>query len=143
MFTNIIQQMKNRIVSVLAGIFSGWLIVALGDIINHKLFPAPSGLDYTNKAELRVFIDSLPIAAFISMLFVFALSAFIGGVVTGKIAKSNWQRLCFITGIILLVTNIINMFVIPQPVWFNIASITLYIPFSYIGGRIINQRKEK
>ncbi len=138
MFINILSPMKNRILSVIVGVLVGWLIVGLGDLINASVFPVPADLDYKAKDELKMFIDSLPILALLSMLIVFAVSAFVGGLVSGVITKTNWQRVALTTGTILMLANIANMLIIPHPLWFNLVSIILYLPLSFLGSKIVN-----
>ena len=135
--------MKNRILAIIAGLVIGWVIVGLGDVVTHKLFPAPTDFDYTDKQALKTFIEGLPVAAFVSMILVWAISAFLGGMTTGKIAKSNWKRLCLITGGILLLANVANMFVIPHPTWVNIVTVIMYLPLAYLGGKIIQKAKNE
>lgn len=133
--------MKNRIISVVAGIIVGWIIVGLGDMITHQMYPAPPDMDYTNKESLKAFINSLPTSAFIAMIGVWAISAFMGGLVTGKLAKENWKRQCLITGIILLLANVANMLTIPHPIWVNVLTAIMYVPLAYLGGKIIQKTK--
>ena len=128
--------MKNRILSVIMGVITGWVLVSIGDMINYKLFPAPKNFDYTNKESLKSFIDDLPVKAFLIMLLFWAISVFVGGFVTGKIAKLNWRKASLITGGILLLSSIGNMLMIPQPIWMNIIVIIMYIPLAYLGGKI-------
>ena len=128
--------MKNKILAVVAGVISGWVIVALGNVISSRIFPAPLDMDYTDKVALKAFIDGLPLSAFLLMVLIWPVSVFAGAWITGKMAKDNWQKLCIITGVVLLLANIANMFVIPQPLWMNITAILMYVPLAYLGGRV-------
>ena len=135
--------MKNKIIAVIAGVISGWVIVALGNFLSASLYPAPPNMDFTDKSALKAFIDSLPTTAFLLMVLIWAISVFAGGWITGTLAKENWQRLSIITGVVLLLANIANMFVIPQPMWMNITAILMYIPLAYLGGRMSDSKRRE
>ncbi|MES2477972.1 MAG: hypothetical protein V4561_02720 [Bacteroidota bacterium] len=135
--------MKNKILSVIAGITTGWIIVAIADIVVHSFFPLPQNFDYKNKEALKVFAEKLPNSAFIMMIFFWAISVFSGGLVTGKIAKENWQRTCLITGVILLIATIGNLSLIPHPIWVKVITVLMYLPLAYLGAKIVNNRISK
>ena len=128
----------NRILAIVVGLIAGWLIVALGDIVNHKLYPPPAGLDPSDKEALSAFVSSLPAIAFVVMIAGWAISAFTGGLVTGKITKGKWQVYSLITGGILLLASIGNMILIPHPIWVTGITIAMYLPLAYLGGKLVN-----
>ena len=130
--------MKNRIIAVIVGVLAGWFVVYGGEVINSKVFPAPEGLDYTDKIALIDFIESLPTTAFLSMFLVWMISSFVGGFSAGKIVKSGWKKATIITGAILLFSNVANMFFIPHPLWLNVMTIIMYLPMAYLGGKLAN-----
>lgn len=131
--------MKNRIIAVLAGIAAGWIVVYIGELVLHQFVELPKNLDYTNKKNLENYISNLPISVLIGLLIIWAFSAYIGGLVSGKLAKANWKRVCLITGTILLVGNIVNFIAIPHPIWVNTISVIMYLPLSYLGGALPNK----
>jgi hypothetical protein len=134
--------MKNRLISVLAGIATGWIVVTIGEIILHKIFPLPVGINFIDKIVLTNYINSLHAYYFLCLLFIWAVSAFGGGAVSGKLGKQNWKRVCIITGVVLLIGNVANFIMIPHPLWVNIISVILYLPVSYLGAKLMNRKAE-
>lgn len=109
-------------------------------MLNHQIYPPPQNFDPSNKEAISEFASLLPVSAFLLMLLGWALSVFLGGVVTGKIARTNWKKLCLITGGILLLASIGNMLLIPQPIWLNGIAILMYLPLAYFGGKLVNSK---
>ncbi len=134
--------MKNRLISIVPGILSGWLIVYVGELLLHGIFPPPSNINYEDYDALKLYMRDLPAYYFIGMLLIWSLSAYTGGMVTGKLAKANWRRACITTGLILMAGNIANFIMIPHPIWVNIAAVIMYLPLAYLGGKIVNKEYE-
>ena len=135
--------MTNRLLAVLAGVIAGVFVIFLGDILIHALFPAPDYLNMRNKTDAIKAIELMPFIALVIMLFYWLLSSFIGGLVAGKIAKTNWQLPTIFTGIVLLMAAVYNMISIPHPIWMVVIAIVLYGPAAYYGGRMVNKKAPK
>lgn len=128
--------MLKRIAAVLAGVFSGIIIVYAGDACTHILFPPPSGIDFRDHDQLIQLIANMPTHVFLIMLVFWLLASFTGGFVAGKINKQGWKVSSLITGTILLAATVMNFFIIPHPVWMIIATVLLFLPAAYFGGKI-------
>ncbi len=128
--------MKKSILAVVAGLVAGWIITFVGELLSHSVYPPPTDIDFTDAEAMKAFIANLPTGAFLILLVVWALSAFGGGFIAGKIAPDRWQRVALITGVILLTGFVVNMVMIPQPMWVNIIGLLLYLPMAYVGGKL-------
>jgi len=128
--------MARRILSVIAGIAVGVIIVMVGDAATHFLFPPPPDLNIENKEQMIVFVKSIPNSVFLIMFSFWILSSFTGGFVAGKINKAGWKRSSIVTGTILMAAAIINIVLLPHPVWMIIGVIILYIPAAWLGGKL-------
>lgn len=128
--------MKNKIISVLVGVIVGVIVVTLGEKIQHQFYPLPEGLDFKDSKAVKAFVDSLPLGAFISLVFIWILSSFVGGFVAAKLTHENKMKSAMITGGILMLAAIMNMFMIPHPVWMIVVTLALYLPAAYLGGKL-------
>jgi hypothetical protein len=128
--------MTRKILSILAGVVTGWLIIFIGDAATHVLFPPAEGTDFTNQEEFRAFVESIPAKVFILMLSFWLLAAFIGGFVSAKINKAGWKRFSIITGSVLLAATILNLLMISHPLWMVIIAVLLIVPAAYFGGKL-------
>ena len=129
--------MKNRILSIIAGLAGGWLVVFAGEAIIHQIYPLPEIKNFDDKEFLSQLMNSLPNYYFILLLVNWVLSVVVAGMITSKLVKSNWQKATLIVSIIMLLGAVINMIMIPHPLWVKIVTIFIYLPFGYIGGRLV------
>jgi len=128
--------MNKRISSVLAGIVVGFAIVFAGDWISHFIYPMPASMDLNDPDSIRAVMAAVPRGVLVLMLGYWLLSSFAGGFVAGKINREGWKRSSIFTGSILLAGAIGNFFMIPHPAWMIVASLILYIPCAYLGGKL-------
>ena len=122
--------------AVIAGVLTGILLVFIGDGASHSLFPPPAGINFHKREEFIKYISAIPAQAFILMLAFWLLAAFFGGFVSSKINNANWRRSSIITGIILLAATVLNLFMIPHPLWMVISAVALTIPAAWLGGKL-------
>lgn len=128
--------MKN-ILSVMAGLITGVLVIMLIEAISHKMYPLPPGFDLSkaDKETMEFLMEEMmPMGAFMMVLLSYILGSFSGGMISSVISKKIQQPL--IVGSVLMVAGIVTLFMIPHPVWFMAVSLPVYIPFALAGGKI-------
>ena len=135
--------MTNKILAILAGVAIGVFIVFFGDMMLHKVYPIPAHLDMRNDYDVKRAMEMMPSLYFIIMLAYWLLSAFIAGLVAGRIAKTGWQMPTIFSGIVLLMAAVLNLIYIPHPIWMVILAIVCYVPAAYYGGKLMNPKKKK
>jgi hypothetical protein len=132
---------KKRILPVIGGLVVGWVVIFLLEAVNHLFYPPPENLDFTDKAAMSAFMETLPTLAFVLLLLSWMAGTFAAGLVGGLISKSAWKNTAIITGVILALGSVINMTMIPHPTWLVIVASVLYVPMAYAGGRIVGYQK--
>jgi hypothetical protein len=75
----------------------------------------------------------LPAGALLFIIAAYVVGSFVAGWAAGKITKSMTAAL--IAGGLLMIGGLVNVILIPHPLWFTIASIVVYLPCAWIGGR--------
>jgi len=128
--------MARRVLSVIAGVLTGILLVFIGDGASHSLLPPPARINFHNREEFIKYVSTIPVHGFILMLAFWLLAAFFGGFVSSKINNANWKRSSIITGTILLAATVLNLFMIPHPIWMVISAVALTIPAAWLGGKL-------
>ena len=68
--------MGRKIAAVLTGIVVAFSVVFVIELIPSRLYPPPSGLDFTQADVVANYMRSLPVAAFLWVLCGFILGAF-------------------------------------------------------------------
>jgi hypothetical protein len=125
--------MIRNILAVISGIVLGILTIGVVESIGHKIFTVPQEVTQSieNQENEAVFALISP-EMLLFVLLAYSLGAFIGGFITGIIGKRI--LLTIITGSVLMMGGVLNLFMIPHPIWFILVSLLVYIPFAWIGG---------
>lgn len=127
--------MGRKILAVLAGILAAVVIVFVIEFISSMVYPPPPGMDMSDMEAMKAHVQTLPTGAFIFVLAAWTIAAFVGGLVAGKIAKSNEVLFAWIVGGVLLIASIANLVMIPHPVWFSVTGIVLILVATFMAGK--------
>lgn len=128
--------MFRRLGSVLLGFISGSLVVFVVQSIGHAVVEMPPGFDPNDPASIAAIADQIPLAALLFVLVSYILGALAGGFVAAKITAKQPMLQAHIVGVVFLVMGVLNLFMIPHPVWFAIASLLVFSPSAHVGGRL-------
>jgi hypothetical protein len=116
--------MNRKILSVIAGVITGFIVIFAGDAIIGKM---GGERDMNSDTGAPGYVQVL-------MVISWLLSAFLGGLVAARINRVQWKQTALITGAILLGAALLNLAMHPQPAALWIAAIILYLPVSLLGG---------
>ena len=122
-----------RIAAVIVGLIVAAAFVEGAEAIVHRMHPFPPGIDEHNMAAIKKFVATLPMSALLLVLAGWLLATIVGTFTTAKIARSRVPA--YVLGALLLCAGIANSVMIPQPLWFSIASFVIYIGGTWAGGR--------
>ena len=123
--------MLKNIFIVIGSVIIGAVIIFLVEALGHMIYPPPEGIDFNDSEAMKSVVSNLPVGALLFVVIAYALGSFGGGFASVLISKQQNTTLPIIIGIILMIFGIINLFLIPHPVWFMIANLLVYIPFAY------------
>lgn len=126
-----------KFISILAGLFAGSLVVFIVEKIGHTVYPLPEGIDPNNIEAFKEYAQTMPVGAMLFVILAWALGAFAAGIVTTLVGKESTKMFSLITGGILMLFGLINLIMIPHPVWFAILGMAVYLPFAYLGHKLI------
>jgi len=128
--------MLMKILAGIVGIVVANITFMLIQFASGKIFGVPEGLDTTDMAAMTNYIATLPVTALLLVLFGYALGCFLGGFVMYKIAKWDSSVLPIVLGTLGTIGWILNISMIPQPIWMVVAGFFCFIPFALIGYRL-------
>jgi hypothetical protein len=126
------------------------LVIAVGTIaliqdLSQKMYAPHANVDWGKKDEVRAFVSSLPMEAFVMVLVSYALGTFLGGSVAALIA-SRWRifHAGFIGSLVLAATigNFAMMkyqMHIDHPDWMILVGLLQPLPVSLIAGAIVSK----
>jgi hypothetical protein len=122
-----------RVGGVIAGMIVAFAIVAGAEGIAHQIHPPPPGTNMQDMAQVKAFVATLPLSVMLIVLTGWLIATFVATWLAARIAGTPIPG--YIVGALLLCAGIANAFMIPQPVWFSIASIVIYIGATWVGAR--------
>ena len=128
--------MGKSILSILAALIGGTIITFLFEMIGNSIYPVPDGMDMTNPEVIKKYIQTAPTGALIWVILSWSIATFAAGFIASIIAGKSKLIHAIIVSIVLMMFGIINMLMIPHPVWFWIAGILVYVPLGYLGGKL-------
>ncbi|WP_185861934.1 hypothetical protein [Blattabacterium cuenoti] len=94
--------------------------------------------------KLKYIFEKAPNEFFLLLILFYAFSALLGGIITAFFAKNAKKAYAILTGFILFFIALFHIFLYTFPLWFKMIILTIFLPFSYLGGNIIEflQRKK-
>lgn len=71
-----------------------------------------------------------------------ALGTLVGAIIAGLIAATHKMKFALSIGLFFLIGGIINVFMLPSPLWFAIIDLAgAYIPMAWLGGKMASGKK--
>ncbi len=132
--------MIRRIGALVAGIVVAFVVVALVEAVGHSIYGAP-GPDVVADTELmREFVAGLPVGALLFVLAAWYLGTFCGGLLACFIAKSKPFFHASLIGVFLLGATVMNLLIIPHPIWFFIAGVVGILASTLLTARVAERR---
>jgi hypothetical protein len=131
-----------NVLAVIAGLVVG-SVVNMGIInISGSIIPPPEGADVTTMEGLKATMHLFEPRHFIFPFLAHALGTLVGAIIAGLLAANHRLKFALSIGLFFMIGGIINVFMLPSPLWFTVLDLVgAYIPMGWIGGKIISGKK--
>lgn len=131
-----------NVLAVIAGLVVG-SVVNMGIInISGSIIPPPEGADVTTMEGLKATMHLFESRHFIFPFLAHALGTLVGAIIAGLLAANHRLKFALSIGLFFMIGGIINVFMLPSPLWFTVLDLVgAYIPMGWIGGKIISGKK--
>jgi len=107
-------------------------------MVSGYIIPPPEGTDLKTMEGLLAAMPLMEPKHFLMPFLAHAFGTLVGAILAASMAVNYKMRFAMIIGICFLVAGIMNVFMLPSPVWFTIVDIGFaYIPMAYLGGKIV------
>ncbi len=132
-----------NILAIIAGLIAGSIVNGAIISVSHIVTPPPKGIDVSTYEGLLEAIPLFEPKHYLMPFLAHALGAFSGTILgTLLVNKYRWA-IGLIIGFFFMIGGIINVFIIPAPLWFSIIDISLaYIPVARLAVFITNRKRE-
>lgn len=135
--------MPKGILPIFAGMATAMIVIFIMEFISHSIYPIPKGVDMKNKEAIAEMIKNMPSGAMIFILMGYAFGSFSGGLVGAMMSTEKRIRTSLIVGAVVMLGGVMNIMMVPHPLWFSICTFLAYLPFAYLGGYIAEKAKSK
>jgi len=128
--------LKN-ILAVVIGFLVGSAVNMGLIMISGSVIPLPEGVDNTTMEGLAKGMHLLEPKHFIFPFLAHALGTLVGAFIAAKVSANNHMKFALGIGLFFMIGGIINVMMLPSPMWFNVLDIALaYIPMAWIGAKL-------
>ncbi|MCO6509856.1 MAG: hypothetical protein J5I65_03615 [Aridibacter famidurans] len=125
--------MVRNILAAILGLIVGWVVFTAIQTIGTLVFPPPVALDTNNLDSIKAYMESLSPAMYGVVLAGYAIGSFAAGLLIGKIAESKGNLIPIIVGGLFTIGWILNLIMLPHPIWVAVLGFFMYIPFTILG----------
>ncbi len=115
--------MARTIGGVVAGFVTAFVVVLAVEMIGLQVFPQPAGMDPTNPESVRQHLSEISAGSFLTVLAAWTLAAFVGPVVTRRIAGEAPRWPALTVAALFAALCLYNLIMIPSPAWFGPAAV--------------------
>ena len=135
-------KIERNVLAAITGIVLG-SVVNMGIInLQNSFIALPGGADVTNTESLQSSMHLFEPKHFIFQFLAHAIGTLVGAYLSARIAASHKMNFSLGIGIFFLIGGISMVFMIPAPVWFIVADLSLaYIPMGWFGWKLSGQKK--
>ena len=135
--------LKNILAIVLGLLIGGTINTGIIMVSGYIISP-PAGANLTTMEGLQAAMPLMEPKHFLMPFLAHAFGTLVGAILAASMAANYKMRFAMIIGICFLVAGIMNVFMLPSPVWFIILDLGFaYIPMAYLGGRIVLRKAIK
>lgn len=127
--------MIRTLLGIVLGLVAAGLAIFGVESLGHWLHPIPADIDWQDRVAVTALIESLPTQALLIVLAAWAAGALVGGFVAGSVSALHKRGAALTVGFVVLVMVVINIAMIPHPMWMAAAGVLVPLPFAWLGGR--------
>ncbi|MFZ4679306.1 MAG: hypothetical protein ACOYLP_03980 [Flavobacterium sp.] len=126
------------ILAIVIGLLIGGTVNTGIIMVSGYIIPPPEGTDLKTLEGLLAAMPLMEPKHFLMPFLAHALGTLVGAFIAAKISTNNKMTFAIVIGCCFLVGGIMNIFMLPSPVWFTIIDLGFaYIPMAYLGGKIV------
>ena len=107
--------------AIVVGIMAGLAVILVFEWLGHTLFPLPAEAGLRNPEAAGQIAAAIPLPARLFAVLSWFAGAFAGGTVAAAIGRRHW--LAWIIAALVAASAILNILMIPHPVWMQIAAV--------------------
>jgi hypothetical protein len=125
--------MWRNILGVAAALVAATLIIMLAEVAANSAFPVPESVDETDYHQYSHYMETVPAGRLQIILGGWIVGSVIAGALIALITRKEDKSPSILTGVLLMCTAIVSVFLYPHPAWFKVCSIFVFVPAAIAG----------
>lgn len=119
--------------AIIAGLVTALALIVITEVVTGYFHPFPVGVDTTDQAVVAAHVANFPHWVLAIGAIVWFVAAFLSTWVATRLGTARHPAHGILIGALLLLAAVLNMFLLPYPVWFVVVNV-LGIPLAiYLG----------
>ncbi|MBV9904866.1 MAG: hypothetical protein JO346_09835 [Alphaproteobacteria bacterium] len=123
--------------SVVVGGAAGVVAMMLVEFLVSLVVPAPANLDITRPGASATYIQSLPVLLLALQIVSWAIGSYVAAFVAMRMAKGTSILPGVVAGAVPLLAGVIDMALIPHPIWMWVLGVTALTVPAYYAARMM------
>ena len=119
--------MIRKILAVIAGVVVAILTIFMIERLGHAVYPPPTGIDFSDPEAMSAYTDNASAMELLFPALAWVVATFLGGSLATAIARGAPMVNAAIIGGLILFGTVMNLVMIPHPLWFSIVAIVAII----------------
>jgi hypothetical protein len=125
-----------NILAVVGGVAAAFAVVMIVESACNAVYPPPTGIDFSKPEVVREYMAVLPFGAFMFVLTALAGGALAGSMVAARVSRTRRQLCAGIVGAVVLAATLMNLILIPHPLWFASLCVVGVIAATLVSGKV-------
>jgi hypothetical protein len=136
------QSILRFVLGIVAGVAVMFVVIMGIELIGHRLYPPPPGIDPTRTADIAAMLAAAPLGALASIVIAWVCGAFAGGAVAAFVSRT-WPKSAAIVVALLVLAGVIGMILqVPgHPRWMAMSGLLLPLPAALLGAWLARPRR--
>lgn len=118
-------------IAAIAGILSAVILVRIGELAGHFLFPVDPEVLKLEPMAMRDLMLHLPAKNLLAVVVAHFIGLLVGLLVSRLIVRTSILTVYFVAGIMIFL-SLINVLILPHPVWFICADLGLQLVVAFL-----------
>jgi zinc transporter ZupT len=123
-----------NLISIAIGLVCGGIATFFVASSGRGFFPEYQDVpNITEPLAFASFIETLPVGAFIVLLFAHSTGSLLAAFVATSLSGHTRPTPAIAIGVLMLAGGVRNLMLIPHPVWYQISEAIIYLPAVFVG----------
>ena len=125
--------MGKNIVAGITGVVIAMAMVWVVEKVGHAVYPPPPDLNFADPDAMRAYIETVPLGALLFVSAAWFIGTLCGTCAACAIGTAKPMIFAMVVGGLMLIATIMNLVMIPHPMWFSILGVVGVVIGAWLG----------